>query len=185
LILKVSPAPNFKRYVTLKAATMELPFLAMLNVIVAMSVYVGFGGAPITQVGVGPLLAAYAVLYVILAAVLIALTVVFANLMFKKYHYWVTDQRVIWRHGILGYKTTSVPLERISDVEVSRTFLEAVCGVGGVVVRKMTAEEPRYYPYGYGVSVFPTMIAVPDPEGMQRQILELIGKKGKESRPTV
>jgi membrane protein YdbS with pleckstrin-like domain len=185
LILGVSPALGFKRYVTVKAAAMGLPFLAMMNVLVAMSFYVGMGGAPITQIGVGPLLATYAVLYVILAAVLIALTVIFANLMFKKYHYWVTDQRVIWRRGILGYKITSVPLERITDVEVSRTFLETVCGVAGVVVRKMTAEEPRYYPYGYGVSVFPTMIAVPDPEGMQRQILELISRKGKESRLAV
>jgi len=29
------------------------------------------------------------------------------------------------------------------------------------------------------------MIAVPDPEEMQKQILELVGKKGKESKLTV
>jgi hypothetical protein len=29
------------------------------------------------------------------------------------------------------------------------------------------------------------MIAVPDPEEMQKRILELVGKKGKESKLTV
>jgi len=185
LILDVSPTLGFRRYVTVKAATMELPFLAMMNVLIAMFFYIGTGGAPITQVGIGPILATYAFLYLILAVIFIASTFALANLMYRKYHYWVTDQRVIWRHGIIGYMITSVPLERISDVEVSRTLLEAVCGVAGVVVRKMTGEEPRYYPYGYGVRVFPTMIAVPDPEGVQKQILELIGKKGKESKLTI
>jgi len=44
---------------------------------------------------------------------------------------------------------------------------------------------PKYgswYGVGWG---FPTMIAVPDPEETQKQILELVGKKGKESKLTV
>ena len=60
------------------------------------------GGAPITEVGVGPLLATYAVLYLILAPILIASAYAFANLMYNKYHYWVTDQRVVWKHGVIG-----------------------------------------------------------------------------------
>jgi len=184
LILDVSPTPNFKRYVTVKATLTGLPFLAMANGLFAMFFYIGIGGAPITQVGVGPLLATYAFLYLILAAIFIALTFTLAHLMYNKYHYWVTDRRVIWRHGIIGYRVTSVPPERISDVEVSRTFLETVCGVGGVVIREMTGEVRYSYPYGGG-RFFPTMIAAPDPEGMQRRILELVGKKGKESKLTV
>ncbi len=177
LILDVSPTPNFKRYVTVKATVIGLPFLAMVNAGVAMVLYVGTGGAPITEVGVGPLLATYAYLYLILAAIVITLTFFLADLMYEKHHYWVTDRRVIWKHGIIGYSITSVPLERISDVAVSRTFLETICGVGGVVVREMTGEVK--YGYFYGGLVFPTMIAVPNPEEMQRQILELVGKKGK------
>ena len=185
LIFDVSPTANFKRYVTVKATIMGLPFLAMVNVIVAMGFYVGTGGAPITEVGMGPLLATYAFLYLILAAIVIASTFTLANLMYKKHRYWVTDQRVVWRHGIIGYRITSVPLERISDVAVSRTFLETICGVGGVVVREMTGEVKYGYWYGGVGRVFPTMIAVPDPEEMQRRILELVGKKGKESKLTV
>jgi len=104
--------------------------------------------------------------------------------MYNKYHYWVTDRRVIWKHGILGYSVTSVPLERISDVIISRTFLERICGVGGLIVKEMTGEV-RYGWYGSGGRFFPTMIAVPNPEDMQRQILEQIAKKGKENKLTV
>jgi len=189
LILDVSPTPNFKRYVAVRTTIAGLIILAMLNVIVAMTLYVVTGGTPITQVGIGPILATYALSYLGLAAMVIALTLILTDLMYKKYHYWVTDKRVVWRHGVIGYSITSVPLERISDVAVSRTFWERVCGVGGVVVREMTGEPRSGYPwYGYWYGVgwsFPTMIAVPDPEEMQKRILELVGKKGKESKLSV
>ena len=188
LILDITPTPNFKRYVMVALTVAGLFFSAMVNVLFAMSIYVVTGGVPITQVGIGPLLATYALSYLGLAAVVIALTSALSNLMYKKHHYWVMDQRVIWKHGLIGYSITSVPLERISDVAVSRTFLERICGVGGVVVKEMTGEVKHGYWYGYYGAVgwsFPTMIAVPDPEEMQKRILELIGKKGKESKLTV
>lgn len=190
LILDVSPTPNFKRYVAVRAIVAELVILAMLNVLVAMTLYVVTGGIPIPTVGIGPLLITYAVLYPVLASISIALTLIFTNLMYKKYHYWVTDKRVVWRHGVIGYSIKSVPLERISDVAVSRTFWERVCGVGGIVVKEMGAVSTYGYPYRAGVWYgvgwsFPTMIAVPDPEEMQKRILELIGEKGKESKLTV
>jgi len=102
LILDVSPTPHFKRYVTVMVAIAGLTFLAMVNVLVAMYFYVGTGGAPINEVGVGPLLVTYAFLYLILAPIVIALAYAFANLMYNKYHYWVTDQRVVWKHGVIG-----------------------------------------------------------------------------------
>jgi len=186
LILDVSPTPNFKTYVAVRATIAELVILAMLNVMVAMTLYVVTGGVPITTVGISPLLATYALSYLVLAAIVITLTLILTNLMYEKYHYWVTDKRVVWRHGLIGYSVTSVPLERISDVAVSRTFWERVCGVGGVVVKEMGAVPKYGYGYWYGAGwSFPTMIAVPDPEEMQKRILELVRKKGKESKLTV
>jgi uncharacterized membrane protein YdbT with pleckstrin-like domain len=120
--MDVSPTPNFKRYVAVRAIVAELVILAMFNVIVTMTLYVVIGGAPITTGGIGPLLVTYAFSYVVLAVIFIVLTLILIDLMYKKYHYWVTDQRVVWRHGVIGYSITSVPLERISDVAVSRTF---------------------------------------------------------------
>lgn|GEM_PF-1411474 len=184
LILDVSPTPNFKKYVAVRAIVAELVFLAMFNVIVAMVLYVVAGGPPIPTVGIGQLLIIYAFSYFVLAAVFITLTLLLTNLMYKNYHYWVTDQRVVWKHGVIGYSITSVPLERISDVTISRTFWERICGVSSLIIKEMGAA-PKYYgyPYGYGFGLgFPTMIAVPNPEEMQKQILELIGKKGKESK---
>jgi len=184
LILDVSPTPNFKKYVAVRAIVAELVFLAMFNVIVAMVLYVVAGGPPIPIVGTGQLLIIYAFSYFVLAAVFITLTLLLTNLMYKNYHYWVTDQRVVWKHGVIGYSITNVPLERISDVTISRTFWERICGVSSLIIKEMGAA-PKYYgyPYGYGFGLgFPTMIAVPNPEEMQKQILELIGKKGKESK---
>lgn len=184
VILDVKPTPNFKKYVAVRAIVAELVIIAMFNVLISMVVYVLTGGTPIEKVGLGPLLATYLFSYVVLVAIFITLTWVLVNLMYEKYHYWVTDQRVVWRHGVIGYSITSVPLERISDVTISRTFWERICGVSGLVVKEMGAV-PKYYGYPYGYSFgwgFPTMIAVPNPEEMQKQILELISKKGKESK---
>jgi len=183
-IMDVSPTPNFKRYVTFKVLLHGLPLLAMFNVMIATFVYLGTGGAPISEVGTMPLIQTYAVLYLIIAVALICTTFVLANLMYGKYHYWVTDRRVIWKHGILGYSITSVPLEKISDVAVSRTFLETICGVGGLIVKEMMGEV-GYGWYGVGGRFFPTMIAVPNPEEIQKQILEIISENGKENKPAI
>ena len=146
LILDVSPTPNFKKYVAVRAIVAELVFLAMFNVIVAMVLYVVAGGPPIPTVGIGQLLIIYAFSYFVLAAVFITLTLLLTNLMYKNYHYWVTDQRVVWKHGVIGYSITSVPLERISDVTISRTFWERICGVSSLIIKEMGAA-PKYYGY--------------------------------------
>ena len=177
-VIDVSPTPNFKNYVALKIMLYGFPLLAMYNVMITMLLYLGMGGAPIPEVGVVPVLQTYAISYLILAIIVTGLTFIVANLMYNKHHYWVTDRRVIWKHGILGYNVTSVPLERISDVAVSRTFIEKVCGVGGLIIKEM-AGEVRYYWFGSSGHFFPTMIAVPNPEDTQRRILELISAKGK------
>ena len=94
----------------------------MFNIITAMVLYVATGGLPISTVGMGPLLTVYAFSYFVLAAIFVILTLVLTNLMYEKYHCWVTDQRVVWKHGVMGYSITSVTLERISDITISRTF---------------------------------------------------------------
>ncbi|MEM2816670.1 MAG: hypothetical protein QXY34_05745, partial [Candidatus Bathyarchaeia archaeon] len=100
VILDIKPTPNFKKYVAVRAIVSELVILAMFNVIVSMVIYVLTGGTPIEKVGVGPLLVTYLSSYVVLVVIFTALTLVLVNLMYEKYHYWVTDQRVVWRHGV-------------------------------------------------------------------------------------
>ena len=73
----------------------------------------------------------------IIAAPLVWLGAVIAK---DKFRYWLTNRRVILSSGFIGYKIRSIPLERISDVGLSRTLPEILSGVSSVVVRDMTGE---------------------------------------------
>src|SRR6185436_15739611 len=55
---------------------------------------------------------------------LIPLAFLWAVIAERRYHYWLTNKRVIWCHGFIGYQVRSVPLERIADVVISRTLPE-------------------------------------------------------------
>jgi uncharacterized membrane protein YdbT with pleckstrin-like domain len=57
-----------------------------------------------------------------------------------RYHYWLTNKRVIWCHGFIGYQVRSVPLERITDVVISRTLPELVSGMSSIKIRDMTGQ---------------------------------------------
>ena len=58
----------------------------------------------------------------------------------KRHRYIVTNQRVIVTDGLVGYKTRSVPLERISDVQIGCTWVERMFNIRTVIVRDMTGE---------------------------------------------
>ncbi len=57
-----------------------------------------------------------------------------------RHQYFVTNQRVIVTNGMVGYTTRSVPLERISDVQIGCTWIERTVGIRSVVIRDMTGE---------------------------------------------
>ena len=79
-----------------------------------------------------------------------------------KYRYWLTNRRIILSSGFIGYKIRSIPLERISDVSLSRTFPEMLAGVSSIVVRDMTGE----------VAEGKSLLAIHNSSEYQRQILE-------------
>jgi len=58
----------------------------------------------------------------------------------RRHRYFVTNQRVIVTDGLVGYKTRSVPLERISDVQIGCTWAERMFEIRSVIVRDMTGE---------------------------------------------
>lgn len=80
----------------------------------------------------------------------------------KKHGYWVTNKRVIVTNGIIGFRTRSIPLERVSDVAISANFLEKWMGLRSVIVRDMTGEAMS------GA----TMLASPDASGLQHRVLD-------------
>ena len=84
----------------------------------------------------------------------------------RRYHYWLTNKRVIWCHGFIGYQVRSVPLERIADVVISRTFPELVAGISSIDIRDMTGQ--AQVTAGFGAK----WIGVKDAPEIQKRILE-------------
>ncbi len=82
----------------------------------------------------------------------------------RKHGYWVTDSRVIVTNGIIGFRTRSIPLERVSDVAISCNWLEKWMGLQSVIVRDMTGEAMS------GAS----MLAAADATALQHEVLDQV-----------
>ena len=82
----------------------------------------------------------------------------------NKHRYWVTSSRIVVTNGIIGFRARSIPLERVSDVAISCSWLERAFGLRSVIVRDMTGEAMS------GAR----MLATPDATGMQRRILDQV-----------
>lgn len=95
--------------------------------------------------------------------------------------YWLTNKRVIVKRGLLGYRVNSIPLERISDVIVSRSFVEHLFGFGSVLIQSLAGQITAGRRFGAEGS----LLAVPDPEGTQKMIFDLIKKKRKAEHITM
>ena len=58
----------------------------------------------------------------------------------KRHAYYVTNKRVIVTDGLIGYRTRSMPLERISDVQVGCNWIQRSTGIRSIIIRDMTGE---------------------------------------------
>lgn len=95
---------------------------------------------------------------------------------YKQRYYWVTNKRVIFRRGTFGYKISSLPYERISDVIISRTFWETTFGFGSVKIQTMAGQISQNSGGSEGY-----LQAVPEPEKVQELILDLLEKKNSKN----
>jgi len=84
----------------------------------------------------------------------------------QRHQYCVTNQRVVVTDGLIGYRTRSVPLERISDVQIGCTWIERSVGIRSIVVRDMTGE-------AQGGA---TMQGLTDPSAVQSLILQEVAR---------
>ncbi len=113
--------------------------------------------------------AVYTVAITVVGIVLTPFVFLWAVIAERRYHYWLTNRRVIWCHGFIGYQVRSVPLERIADVVISRTLPELMAGISSIVIRDMTGEvQPTAV--GFGAK----WIGVRDAPEIQKRILEEI-----------
>lgn len=113
--------------------------------------------------------------YIILFSVILFGFVLLGINKYNNQYYWITNKRVICKHGLFGYTLTSIPFERISDVMLSRTFWERLCGFGSIYIQTIGAiEEPEGQ-----------LLAVPNPESLQEKIFKLISQKRKKEKLTI
>ena len=103
-----------------------------------------------------------------------------AGLVYSKEYYWVTNIRIIKKMGFIGYHVNSIPLERISDVIISRSFLENIFGIASLHIQSLAGQYSTASGSGFGAEG--KFSAVADPEGLQKKIFELIKTHRKEEK---
>ncbi len=121
----------------------------------------------------------YAVVFAsitIVGIVFVPFAFLWAVIAVRRYHYWLTNKRVIWCHGFIGYQVRSVPLERIADVVISRTLPEIVAGISSIDIRDMTGQTQATA--GLGAK----WIGVQDAPEIQKRILEQIKQVNERSK---
>jgi membrane protein YdbS with pleckstrin-like domain len=111
----------------------------------------------------------------------------------KKFHYWITDRRVVVKYGVISYSITSIPLERISDILISKSFVEKLAGISSIEIKSLAGQRDvhknilfyyrsSWYIYTGGGSG--KLLAVPEPEQLQKLLLHLVSEKRKHENIT-
>jgi uncharacterized membrane protein YdbT with pleckstrin-like domain len=98
----------------------------------------------------------------------------------RRYHYWLTNKRVIWCHGFIGYQVRSVPLERIADVVISRTLPEIFAKMSSIEIRDMTGQSQIRA--GIGALAGAKWIGVKDAPEVQKLILEQVDQINRRTK---
>lgn len=85
------------------------------------------------------------------------------------HRWWITDRRLVVRHGLVGYRIQSVPLERIVDVTLRASWTDRLLGLQHIDVRDMTGEVSAFS-RGAGLNLW----AVHDAEEVADKLVELV-----------
>jgi membrane protein YdbS with pleckstrin-like domain len=99
-----------------------------------------------------------------------------ASLAYKWEYYWITNKRIVVQKGLIGHSIQIVPLERISDIIVSRNWLEKLLGIGSLLVQSLAGQYTPYVPFGAELR----LLGLTNPEEVQQLIFDLIKKKREE-----
>jgi len=92
-------------------------------------------------------------------------------LRYKQRAYWITNKRIIFKKGLFGYSINSIPLNKVSDLIISRSLLERIFGFGSLHVQSLAGQ---ISPGTFGAEA--SLLAIPEPEKTQQLILQLIKK---------
>lgn len=120
-----------------------------------------------------------AVFVIASVSLLVGLIHVLAGNAYRNQQYWITNKRIVYKRGIFGYRITSIPFERISDIMISRTLLERIFGFGSLLVESLAGQISN------GTGPEGQLLAVEDPEKLQEEIFELVKAKRKKEKLTL
>ena len=76
----------------------------------------------------------------IVYAIIIAWGIIASVLKYSKEYYWITDKRLVIKKGYLGYNIISIPYSKISDLIISRNFLEQIFRVGSIYIQTLAGQ---------------------------------------------
>lgn len=162
ILKEIRPLPRFKLYYTLSNTTWFLsffiPFFLFLSVLLLEGIV--YYAAALSLVLVLSLFLVFIVLWII------------SSLKYKWEYYWLTNKRIIQRKGLIGHSISSVPYERISDVIVSRNWLEKLLGIGSLRIQTLAGQISGRGRWGAEI----TMLALDNPEQIQSLIFSLVKK---------
>lgn len=123
---------------------------------------------------------------IIMATILVGLLVIVflisfivAHLRYIQRHYWITNKRIVYKKGFIGYSIASIPYERVSDVIVSRSLLERICGFGSVLVQSLAGQISTAR-----MGSEAALQGLNNPEEIQQEIFSLMEKKRKTEKIT-
>lgn len=114
----------------------------------------------------------------VLLIFLIGVAIIIALLQFQKLSYWITNKRIVFKRGIIGFSISSIPLERISDIILSRSFVEMIFGFGSLHVQSLAGQYNPTTRRGSEAS----LLGVPEPEKTQELIFKLVKEKRKTEK---
>ena len=170
----IQPSSSLKGYFFAIYGLMSFFILGFLSIFfgIGFLVLVSFFNS-VYSIFLGLLL--YAVGVIILAAII---RFVLADSAYRKRHYWITNKRVVVKSGLIGYSLSSIPLERVSDVIISRSFLERIFGFASLHVQSLAGQ----FSYNRRFGSEGDLLEIPNQEKTQELIFKLIKQKRKSER---
>ena len=161
IIREIKPLPNLRKYFFFRWIILVIVFMGIITF-------------PLLDLGPFGIL----LLLSFIALIGLLLGWYISGLQYKHQHYWITNKRIIYKKGLFGYTVSSIPLERISDIILSRSLLERILGFGSLLIQTLAGQVTQK---GY-LGAEASLLAIPNPEETQRLIFDFIKQKRKEER---
>lgn len=162
IIKEIKPLPQLKWFFFLRSA------LGLIFILLFFS-FAFFGAA--SNGFFAPIIFAIPIILLIIFFVV-------AHLQYERQFYWITNERVIYKRGIIGYAITSIPFERISDIIISRSLFEKIFGFGSLQIQTLAGQFSQGNRFGAEGS----LLAIPEPEETQELIFKLVKQKRKDEK---